>query len=75
MIIKIMPTVDSSIACANVLIETQPFLDIHSSAEYVVSDINCIIEQMIAPDTSIDEALIIMRLSNRKSKLYVGTDN
>ncbi|MGK0269077.1 MAG: hypothetical protein ACI8Y3_001696, partial [Paraglaciecola sp.] len=37
MIIKIMPTVDSSIACANVLIETQPFLDIHSSAEYVIN--------------------------------------
>jgi CBS domain-containing protein len=71
---KIMPTVDSSIACANVLVEAQSHLDVYSSAECVVKDINCIIEQMIAPDTSIDEALTVMRLSNRKSKLYVGTD-
>ena len=69
-----MPTVDSSIACANVLIEAQTCLDIHSSAEYVVNDINCILSQMIAPDTSIDEALTVMRLSNKKSTLYVGTE-
>ncbi|GAC17667.1 CBS domain-containing protein [Paraglaciecola arctica] len=71
---KIIPTVDSSISCANVSVETQPYVDIHSSAEHVVNDIDCIVSQMIAPDTSIDEALTVMRLSNRKSKLYVGTD-
>tara|TARA_R110002153_G_scaffold940_8_gene4279 strand:+ start:2331 stop:2918 length:588 start_codon:yes stop_codon:yes gene_type:complete len=71
---KIIPTVDSSISCANVSVETQPHVDIHSSAEYVVNDIDCIVSQMIAPDTSIDEALTVMRLSNRKSSLYVGTD-
>lgn len=71
---KIIPTVDSSISCANVTTEGLSHIDIHSSAEYVINDINCIVEQMIAPDTSIDEALSVMRLSNRKSKLYVGTD-
>lgn len=39
-----------------------------------MNDITCIILQMIAPDTNIDEALTVMRLSNRKSTLYVGTD-
>lgn len=71
---KIIPTVDSSISCANVSVETQPHVDIYSSAEHVVNDIDCIVSQMIAPDTSIDEALTVMRLSNRKSSLYVGTD-
>jgi CBS domain-containing protein len=71
---KIIPTVDSSISCANVSVETQPYVDIHSSAGQVVNDINCIVSQMIAPDTSIDEALTVLRLSNRKSSLYVGTD-
>ena len=69
---KIIPTVDSSISCANVSVETQPHVDIYSSAEHVVNDIDCIVSQMIAPDTSIDEALTVMRLSNRKSSLYVS---
>lgn len=71
---KIIPTVDSSISCASVSDETLAPLNIYSSAEYVVSDIECIISQMISPDTSIDEALTVLRLSNRKSSLYVGID-
>lgn len=71
---KIIPTVDSSISFVNVSAEAQPLVDIFSSAAHVVIDINCIVEQMIAPDTSIDEALTILKLSNRKSKLYIGTD-
>jgi CBS domain-containing protein len=71
---KIIPTVDSSISGANMSVEARTHLDIHSSAEYVVNDINCIFSQMIAPDISIDEALTVMKLSNRKSLLYVGID-
>lgn len=71
---KIIPTVDSSISCASGSDETQTFLDSHSSAEYVVNDIKCILSQMITPDTTIDEALTVLKLSNRKSSLYVGTD-
>lgn len=47
--------------------------DISSSAELVVNDLRSVVSQMIAPDTSIDEALIIMRQRSLKSKLYVGT--
>jgi len=70
---KIIPTVDSSISCASVSDEAQVYLDSLSPAEYVVNDIKCIISQMIAPDTTIDEALTVMKLSNRKSSLYVGS--
>ncbi|WP_339723336.1 CBS domain-containing protein [uncultured Paraglaciecola sp.] len=72
---KIIPTVDSSIACATVSDETLTPLDVYSPAEYVVNDINCVISQMLSPDTSIDEALTVMRLSNRKSTLYIGMDS
>jgi CBS domain-containing protein len=72
---KIIPTLDSSISCTNVSGEALVDLDIHSSAEYVVNDIKYIVSQMITPDTSIDEALTIMKLSNRKSSLYVGVDS
>ena len=71
---KIIPTVDSSISCVNASVEAKPHTDIYSSAEHVVNDINCIMAQMITPDTSIDEALIVMKLSHRKSNLYIGTD-
>jgi CBS domain-containing protein len=71
---KIIPTVDNSISGVNMPVEVQACLDIHSSAEYVVNDIKCILSQMIAPDTSIDEALTVMKLSNKKSTLYVGTE-
>jgi CBS domain-containing protein len=71
---KIVPTVDNSISGVNMPVEAQACLDIHSSAEYVVKDIHCILSQMIAPDASIDEALTVMRLSNKKSTLYVGTE-
>ena len=40
---KIMPTVDSSISCANASEEAQACLDINSSAVYVVNDIKCIL--------------------------------
>ena len=73
-IFKIIPTVNSSIFDANVSLESTPCVDINSSAEHVMNDITCIIPQMIAPDTNIDEALTVIRLSNRKSTLYVGTD-
>lgn len=72
---KLIPTVDSSIACASVSDEALAKVDIHSPAEYAVSNIKCIISQMISPDTSIDEALTVMKLSNRKSTLYVGVDS
>ena len=71
---KIIPTVDNSVPGVNMPVEAQACLDIHSSAEYMVNDIHCILSQMIAPDTSIDEALTIMKLSNKKSTLYVGTE-
>jgi CBS domain-containing protein len=71
---KIIPTVNSSIFCENVSVEVNPEVDIHSSAEHVLNDINCIIAQLITPDTSIDDALTVMKVSNRKSTLYVGTD-
>jgi CBS domain-containing protein len=71
---KIVPTVDNSISGVNMPVEAQACLDIHSSAEYVVKDIHCILSQMITPDASIDEALTVMRLSNKKSTLYVGTE-
>lgn len=72
-VFKIIPTVNSIISGANVSLESIPCVDIYSSAEYVMNDIICIIPQMIGPDTTIDEGLTVMRLSNRKSKLYVGT--
>ena len=72
---KIIPTVDSSISCVNMSDEALAPVDIYSSAEYVVNEIKCVVSQMIAPDTSIDEALTIMKLSNRKSTLYVGVDS
>ena len=53
--------------------ESIPCVDIHSPAKHVVNDITYIVPQMIAPDTGIDEALKVMRLSNRKSVLYIGT--
>jgi CBS domain-containing protein len=71
---KVIPSVDNSISSVNVSVEAKPHTDIYSSAVHVVNDINGIIAQMITPDTSIDEALIVMKLSNRKSNLYVGTD-
>ena len=69
---KIIPTVDSTVSWASFSVEVQPHLDINSSAEHVVNDIKCIIAQMITPDTSIDDALTVMKLSNRKSNLFVG---
>jgi CBS domain-containing protein len=72
-VFKIIPTVNSNISCTKVSVESIPCVDIHSSAENVINDITCIIPQMIAPDTGIDEALKVMRLSNRKSTLYIGT--
>ena len=71
---KIIPTVDNSVSSVNMPAEAQACLDIHSSAEYMVNDIHCILSQMIAQDTSIDEALTVMKLSNKKSTLYVGTE-
>jgi CBS domain-containing protein len=71
---KVIPSVDNSISSVNVSVEAKPHTDIYSSAVHVVNDINGILAQMITPDTSIDEALIVMKLSNRKSNLYVGTD-
>jgi CBS domain-containing protein len=69
---KIIPTVDSSVPRVNLSVEALPHLDIHSSAEHVVIDIKCIIAQMITPDTSIDDAMTVMKLSNRKPNLFVG---
>jgi CBS domain-containing protein len=71
---KIIPTVDNSVSRVNMPAEAQACLDIHSSAEYVFNDIHCILSQMITLDTSIDQALTVMKLSNKKSILYVGTE-
>lgn len=69
-----IPTLQSSITPTHSLDETQSCITENSPAELVVSDINNILAQMIVPDTNIDEALLIMKCSNRRSKLYIGTD-
>lgn len=71
--LKLVPTLGSSISYTTFLKDAQPNIDLHSSTEFVVDEMKQIIPQMIVPDTTIDEALIIMKRSNNRSKLYVGT--
>jgi DeoR family transcriptional regulator, catabolite repression regulator len=71
---KAIPTVNNDISQTNAFDLTAIQIDINSPAEIVVNDLQYIFAQMILPDTSIDEALIIMQRSNNKSKLYVGTN-
>lgn len=71
---KLIPTVESSISCASMSDLALTNIDINSPAEYLVNDTKCVLSQMISPGTSIDEALTIMKLSNKRSVLYVGVD-
>lgn len=71
---KSIPTIQSSIFHTHFADETLPCINENSPAELVVRDIQNILAQMIVPDTTIDEALLIIKRSNRPSKLYIGTD-